>query len=61
MTAMMRQSGMQAEFEGRLKGAPPSVPAAVISWLATDPAADAWNGRTVSAQRLAAERGLAPD
>ncbi len=60
VTAMMRQSGMQAEFEGRLKGAPPSVPAAVIAWLATDPAAGAWNGRTVSAQKLAAERGLAP-
>ncbi len=61
VTAMMRQSGMQAEFEGRLKGASPSVPAAVITWLATDPAAGAWNGRTVSAQKLAAERGLAPD
>ena len=60
VTELMRHTGMQTEFEGRLKGAPPSVPAAVIAWLATDPEAGAWNGRTVPAQKLAAERQLAP-
>jgi NAD(P)-dependent dehydrogenase (short-subunit alcohol dehydrogenase family) len=60
VTEMMRETGLAAEFEGRLKGAPPSVPAAVIAWLATDPEAAAWNGRTVSAQELAEKRGLVP-
>jgi NAD(P)-dependent dehydrogenase (short-subunit alcohol dehydrogenase family) len=48
-------------LEGRYAGAPPSVPAAVISWLVTSPDADALNGRTVIAQRVALERGLHPD
>lgn len=60
VTEMMRQSGVHKEFEGRLKGAPPSVPAAVIAWLATHPAAAQWNGETVSAQKLAAKHGLVP-
>jgi len=55
----------QAElgFEGVYRGAPPSVPAAVVTWLATAPAeeAGALNGTTVSAQRFALERGLHPD
>ena len=48
---------------GRYPGAPPSVPAAVIAWLATSddaPAAVA-NGGTVVAQRVALDRGLHPD
>lgn len=42
-------------------GAPPSVPAAVIAWLASSPEADALHGTTVDAQRLALDRGLHPD
>lgn len=48
-------------LEGRYPGAPPSVPAAVIAWLAVSPEADALNGRTVQAQRFALDHGLHPD
>jgi NAD(P)-dependent dehydrogenase (short-subunit alcohol dehydrogenase family) len=48
-------------LEGRYSGAPPSVPAAVIAWLATDPAAKELNGQTVEAQRFALRHGLHPD
>lgn len=50
-------------LEGRYPGAPPSVPAAVIAWLATSPDAATIvpNGGTVLAQRLALERGLHSD
>jgi NAD(P)-dependent dehydrogenase (short-subunit alcohol dehydrogenase family) len=39
--------------------APPSMPAAVIRWLALDPAADAHLGAYLHASKLAAEFGLA--
>lgn len=61
VTEMMRATGMAAEFEGRFAGAPPRVPAAVIAWLASEPGAAAWHGKTVPAQRLCAELGLVPD
>lgn len=48
-------------LEGRYPGAPPSVPAAVIVWLATSPEAKHMNGQMISAQRFARERGLHPD
>ena len=48
-------------LEGRYRGAPPSVPGAVMAWLATSPEAVALNGQTVHAQRVALERGLHPD
>ncbi|HEX3946770.1 MAG TPA: SDR family oxidoreductase [Acidimicrobiales bacterium] len=49
-------------LEGRYRGAPPSVPGAVVAWLATDPAAGAdRNGQTVRAQKIALELGLHPD
>jgi len=48
---------------GRYRGAPPSVPGAVIAWLATSPEAEDGiaSGATVVAQRVALERGLHPD
>jgi NAD(P)-dependent dehydrogenase (short-subunit alcohol dehydrogenase family) len=46
---------------GHYRGAPPSVPGAVIAWLATDPAARELAGQTVRAQKVALERGLHPD
>jgi NAD(P)-dependent dehydrogenase (short-subunit alcohol dehydrogenase family) len=46
---------------GRYPGAPPSVPASVIAWLATSPDADELNGQVVSAQKFAREHGLHPD
>jgi NAD(P)-dependent dehydrogenase (short-subunit alcohol dehydrogenase family) len=48
-------------LEGRYPGAPPSVPASVIVWLATEPGAAALNGQTVLAQRFAREHGTHPD
>jgi NAD(P)-dependent dehydrogenase (short-subunit alcohol dehydrogenase family) len=46
---------------GGYRGAPPSVPAAVIAWLATSAEAAEMNGQTISAQRFALSRGLHPD
>jgi NAD(P)-dependent dehydrogenase (short-subunit alcohol dehydrogenase family) len=48
-------------LEGRYPGAPPSVPAAVVAWLATSPEAAELNGQTVKAQRFALDRRLHPD
>ncbi len=42
-------------------GAPPSVPAAVIAWLASSDQADAFLGQTVSAQRVALDQRLHDD
>jgi len=52
---------------GRFPGAPPSVPGAVVAWLAGGPDGitpderAALNGSTISAQRFARERALHPD
>jgi NAD(P)-dependent dehydrogenase (short-subunit alcohol dehydrogenase family) len=48
-------------LEGHYVGAPPSVPAAVIAWLATDPEARSLSGQALRAQKVALERGLHPD
>jgi NAD(P)-dependent dehydrogenase (short-subunit alcohol dehydrogenase family) len=50
-------------ISGRYAGAPPSVPAAVIAWLATSPdvGATVANGGTALAQRLALDLHLHPD
>jgi NAD(P)-dependent dehydrogenase (short-subunit alcohol dehydrogenase family) len=61
MTERMETNAKDRGFEGRYRGAPPSVPAAVVAWLATDPEAAALNGKTVTAQKFALERGLHPD
>lgn len=63
LTERMAINQAELGFEGVYRGAPPSVPAAVVTWLATAPAEDAreLNGTTVSAQRFALERGLHPD
>lgn len=45
---------------GHYSGAPPSVPAAAITWLAEHPA-DIENGQTVRAQKLALTHELQPD
>jgi len=63
LTERMAVNQAALGFEGVYRGAPPSLPAAVVTWLATAPAdeARALNGTTVSAQRFALERGLHPD
>jgi NAD(P)-dependent dehydrogenase (short-subunit alcohol dehydrogenase family) len=45
-------------LEGRYPGAPPSVPAAVIAWLASSPDARELNGQMITAQKFAKERSL---
>lgn len=61
LTERMAVNQASLGFEGRYRGAPPSVPASVVAWLATDEEADALNGETIVAQRVALERALHPD
>lgn len=61
LTERMELNQRELGYEGVFRGAPPSVPAAVVAWLASDPSAAALNGQTVSAQSFALERGLHPD
>jgi hypothetical protein len=60
VTERMAVNAQALGLEGVYPGAPPSVPAAVIAWLATAPDAAALSGHTISAQRFASERGLHP-
>ncbi len=60
LTESLAERGMTEQFARQWGGAPPEVPAAVIAWLAEDPGAEAWQGRTVSAQRLCRKLGLVP-
>jgi NAD(P)-dependent dehydrogenase (short-subunit alcohol dehydrogenase family) len=63
LTERMAVNQAELGFEGVYRGAPTSVPAAVVTWLASAPAEETreLNGTTVSAQRFALERGLHPD
>ncbi|MBM3692649.1 MAG: SDR family oxidoreductase [Actinobacteria bacterium] len=55
-----RMAQDMGEFGFELIGAPPEVVGAVIAWVATDPDAEAYAGRTIEAQYLCHERGLLP-
>jgi hypothetical protein len=61
MTEAMQLNDPDGEIRKRFRPAPPSVPAAVIAWLAEGGAAGEWNGATVFAQKLALELDLHPD
>ncbi len=61
LTEAMKLSDPVGEFAKRFGGAPPEVPAAVVAWLASDPRAEEWDGRTVFAQKLCLELGLRSD
>jgi hypothetical protein len=61
LTEAMRVQGLVEELTKFVEGAPPEVPAAVIAWLATDPAAREWHGKTLHAQEIALQRRLVPD
>jgi NAD(P)-dependent dehydrogenase (short-subunit alcohol dehydrogenase family) len=59
LTESMRVQGLTEDLLKSVGGgAAPEVPADVIAWLATDPGAAAWHGKTVHAQPLARELGL---
>ena len=61
VTEMMQIADHGAALDRHYRGAPPSVPAAVVAWLASSPEARELRGRTVHAQKLCLERGLHPD
>ena len=61
VTERMEVNQKALGLEGVYPGAPPSVPAAVIAWLASAPEADELNGQTILAQRFAKERSLHAD
>jgi len=61
VTERMEVNAKRLGLDGVYPGAPPTVPAAVVAWLASDPGATALNGQTVSAQKFARERGLHQD
>ena len=52
------QNAAALGLEGRYPGAPPTVPAAVIAWLATAPEAADLNGQMITAQKFAKEHTL---
>jgi len=60
-TERQRVNAAALGLGGRYRGAPPSVPASVIAWLATSAEAEALNGQVVGAQRFALDRQLHPD
>jgi NAD(P)-dependent dehydrogenase (short-subunit alcohol dehydrogenase family) len=61
ITERMEVNAGALGLEGRYKGAPPTVPASVVAWLATSPDAADLNGSTIVAQKVALERGLHAD
>jgi NAD(P)-dependent dehydrogenase (short-subunit alcohol dehydrogenase family) len=56
LTEKMERNQREMGLEGKFPAAPPTVPAAVVAWLATHDEID--NGATVTAQRFARRRGL---
>ncbi len=61
LTESMREQGLTEDLLRVVGGgAPPSVPAAVIAWLATSPDAQRFHGGTAHAQPLCRELGLVP-
>ena len=61
VTERMEVNAKSLGLDGVYPGAPPSVPASVIAWLATSPDAAELNGQTVSAQRFAKQKQLHPE
>ena len=61
MTEAMKLNDPDGAISKHFTAAPPEVPAAVIAWLAVDPGAEAWNGKTVIAQKLCLKLQLQPD
>ena len=59
-TERQRVNAAALGLQGHYAGAPPTVPAAAIVWLAEHPA-EVENGQTIRAQKLALTHGLHPD
>ena len=60
-TEAMALHDPDGEIAKRFGGAPPTVPAAVVGWLASDAAAAEWSGKTLVAQPFCLKNGLHPD
>jgi len=60
VTERMEVNARALGLEGVYPGAPPTVPASVIAWCATNPDAAELNGKTLTAQKFAKERSLHP-
>ena len=60
LTESMREQGLTEQLLKAVPGggAPPEVPAAVIAWLVTNPAAAKWHGKTIHAQPACKELAL---
>jgi NAD(P)-dependent dehydrogenase (short-subunit alcohol dehydrogenase family) len=57
----MRATAGDGQFtEAGFRGVGPEVPGAAVAWLATDPAAERYAGKTVNAQRLCRDLELVP-
>jgi NAD(P)-dependent dehydrogenase (short-subunit alcohol dehydrogenase family) len=61
ITERMAANQARLGLEGHYQGAPPSAPAAAVTWLATSPEAAALNGQTVNGLKLALEHHLVSD
>ena len=61
ITEIMKKKGMVDEYAEKFGGAPPTVPAAVVAWLATSPQARELKGTTISAQRHCLKYQLLPE
>lgn len=61
MTESIRLNDPEAAISEHFWPAPPSVPAAVIAWLADRGDIEQWNGDTVHAQKLALDHSLHAD
>jgi NAD(P)-dependent dehydrogenase (short-subunit alcohol dehydrogenase family) len=60
-TERMQANSQRLGLAGRFHGAPPSAPAAAVSWLAAAPEAAELNGQTVDGLRLVLDHGLHAD
>ncbi len=57
ITELMKATGLDEQLKA-FAPSPPTLPAAVIAWLASEPDAEKWNGKTVSATEFSKQHGL---